>query len=98
MLFKDTHREKHPKIKLQLLQKNTDMDIWIVGTSNSHFLRGSKTGTNYPKQIKQLLAKLSSLSQVHFVVAILFVLTLVSDRAVLDGNDLFLVSVVSTKK
>ena len=34
----------------------------------------------------------------HFVVAILFVLTLVSDRAVLNGNDVFSISVVSTKK
>ena len=32
------------------------------------------------------------------MVAILFVLTLVSDRAVLNGNDVFSVSVVSTKK
>ena len=25
------------------------MGIWVVGTSNQLFLRGSKTGTNFPK-------------------------------------------------
>ena len=30
-LFNDTHREKHPKIKLT---KNTDMGIWVIGISN----------------------------------------------------------------
>ena len=25
------------------------MDIWVAGTSNQPFLRGSKTGTNFPK-------------------------------------------------
>ena len=35
---------------------------------------------------------------VIFVVAILFVSTLVSDRAVLNGNDVFSISVVSTNK
>ena len=33
-----------------------------------------------------------------FVVAILFVLTLASDRAVLNGNDVFSILVVSIKK
>ena len=37
--LKDTHREKHPKIKhpkvkFFALAKNANMDIWIVGTSN----------------------------------------------------------------
>ena len=32
------------------------------------------------------------------MVAILFVLTLASDRAVLNGNDVFSISVASTKK
>ena len=26
--------KKHPKIKLQALTKNTNIDIWAVGTSN----------------------------------------------------------------
>ena len=33
-----------------------------------------------------------------FVVAVLFVLALASDRAVLNGNDVFSILVVSTKK
>ena len=36
--------------------------------------------------------------KVHFVVAIIFVLTLASDRAVLKENDVFSILVVSTKK
>ena len=40
--------KKHPKIKLQLLTKNTNIDIWVVGTSNYLFLNGSKTRTNFP--------------------------------------------------
>ena len=48
LLFKKTHREKAPKIKLRRLI----MDIWVVGTSNQLFLRGSKTETNFPKKIK----------------------------------------------
>ena len=74
------------------------MEIWVAGTSNQLFLRGSKTGKIFLKKINQLLAKLHSLRQVHFVVPILFVLTLVSDRVVLERNDVFSISVVSTKK
>ena len=40
----------------------------------------------------------SSLQQVHFIVTILFVLTLVSDIAVLYGNDAFSILVLSTEK
>ena len=35
---------------------------------------------------------------VHFVTAILFILTLASDRAVLNGNNVFSILVVSAKK
>ena len=52
----------------------------------------------FSKKIKQLLAKLQSSGQAHFVVAILFVLTLASDRAVLNGNDVLSILVASTKK
>ena len=34
MQFKDTHREKAPQNKTPALTKNTNMDIWVVGTSN----------------------------------------------------------------
>ena len=50
------------------------------------------------KKIKQLLAKLRSLLQVHFVLPILFALTLASDRAALYGNNAFSILVISTKK
>ena len=59
------------------------MDIWVVGTS-----RGSKTETNFPKN-KAVASKTPVFVIVHFVVAILFVLTLASDRAVLNQNDVF---------
>ena len=39
--------EKPPKNLTPALTKNTNMDIWVVGTVN---LRGSKTGTNFPKK------------------------------------------------
>ena len=32
--------------------KNTNMDIWVAGTSNQFFLRGSKTGKKFPKKKK----------------------------------------------
>ena len=39
--FKDTHREKVPSNKIPALTKCTNMGIWIVGTSNQLFIRGS---------------------------------------------------------
>ena len=44
------------------------------------------------------MAKLCSLWHVYFVVTILIVLTLASDKAVLYGNDVFSILVLSTKK
>ena len=38
--IKDTHREKESPNKTPLL-KSTNMDIWVVGTSNQLFMRGS---------------------------------------------------------
>ena len=32
--IKDTHREKTPENKTPTLKKNTNMNIWVVGTSN----------------------------------------------------------------
>ena len=37
----DTHREKAPSNKTPALTKNMNMDIWVVGTSNELFIRGS---------------------------------------------------------
>ena len=39
--FKDTHREKVPSNKTPALTKSTNMGIWVVGTSNQVFIRGS---------------------------------------------------------
>ena len=44
------------------------------------------------------MAKLCSLWYVHFVLTILFVLIVASDRAILHGNDAFSILVLSTKK
>ena len=74
------------------------MDIWVIGTSNKHFLRSSKTGTNFPKKLSSYWQNSTLCDKVHFVVAILFVLTLVSDRVVLNRNDVILILAVSTKK
>ena len=48
VFIKDIHREKAPLN--ETTTKITNMDIWVVGTSNWLFLRGSKTGTNFPKK------------------------------------------------
>ena len=38
---KDTHREKAPSIKTPALTKSTNTGIWVVGTTNQLFIRGS---------------------------------------------------------
>ena len=39
--FKNTHRENAPSNKTPALTNSMNMDIWIVGISNQHFVRGS---------------------------------------------------------
>ena len=39
--IKDTRREKAPSNKTSALTKSTNIDIWVVGTSNELFIRGS---------------------------------------------------------
>ena len=53
---------------------------------------------NIFKKIKQLLAKLRSLWQIHFILTILFVLILASDMPVLYRNYDFSILAHSTKK
>ena len=43
--FKDTHREKAPSNKIPALTKT--INIWVVGTSNQLFIRGSYTETKF---------------------------------------------------
>ena len=40
-LITDTHREKAPSFKAQVLTGSVNMDIWVVGTLNQLFIRGS---------------------------------------------------------
>ena len=57
---KDNHREKAPSNKTPALTGSINMDIWVVGTSNHLFVRGSLKH-NFQKKLKWFLAKLRSL-------------------------------------
>ena len=85
------------KNQTSAITKSTNMNIWVVGTANVLYKR-FLTETKFSKKMKQLLAKLRSLWYVHFVITILFVLTLASDMAALYGNDAFSILVLPTKK
>ena len=41
IIIKDTHREKASSNKTPSRSKSMNMDIWVVGTSNQVFIRGS---------------------------------------------------------
>ena len=47
--LKDTHREKAPSNKTPALTKSMNTDIWVVGTSNQLFRRGSYFETKFSK-------------------------------------------------
>ena len=47
--LKDTHREKAPCNNTPALTKSMNIDMWVVGTSNQVFIRGSTTETKFPK-------------------------------------------------
>ena len=97
-LFKDTHREnKHPQIK-QALTKSMNVDIWVAGTLNLLFIKGSYAEIKFFKKIKKLVGRLCSLWRVSFVLSILFVLALVFDKTVLHGNVLFSMEALSSEK
>ena len=49
MIIKHTHKEKVPWNKTPARTKGMNMDIWLVGTSNHVFLRGSYTETKISK-------------------------------------------------
>ena len=71
------------------------MDVWVIGTLNQLFKRGSYSPI---KKGKYLVAKLRSLLLVHFVHPTQFVLALAFDREVLYGNITLSIEVRSTKK
>ena len=50
--FKDTHRGKAPSNKTPAHTKSMNIDIWVVGTLNQLFIRGSDTETKFSKKIK----------------------------------------------
>ena len=89
--------KKHLKIKLQYLRK---VRIWtfesLLHQINS-FEEALKLKQIFQKN-KAVTGKTPIFVKVHFVFAILFVLTLASHRAVLNGNDVFSILVISTKK
>ena len=70
------------------------MDIWLLVHQFNPFQEVLKLQKNFPKN--RVVTDKTPLFD--FVVAILFVLIMVSDRAVVNGNDVFSVSVVPTKK
>ena len=39
--IKNAHREKAPSNKTPTLRKSTNMGVWVVGTLNQSFIRGS---------------------------------------------------------
>ena len=41
VIIKDTHKEKAQSNKTPALTKSTNMDIWVVATSNQLLIRGS---------------------------------------------------------
>ena len=46
----NTDREKAPPKKTLPFTKTINMDIWVVGTSNQHFVRGSYTESKFSKK------------------------------------------------
>ena len=48
-MLKDTHRENPVINKTQALTKSMNMDIWVIGTLNQQFIRGSYTEIKFPK-------------------------------------------------
>ena len=74
-----------------------DMDIWVVGTTTQLLATGSYTETNFSKAQSSYWQN-SVFCDLHFVLLILFVLTLASERAVLYQNVSHSILVLSTKK
>ena len=75
-----------------------NMDIWVTGTLNQLFKRGSYIQINFSKKMKQLAGKLRSSWWVHFVHPIQFVLTWAFEREVLHRNVALSLKIRSTKK
>ena len=50
-VFKDIHRKNIPSSKTQVLTKNTNMDIWVIGTLNELFIRSFYTRINFQNKV-----------------------------------------------
>ena len=48
--LKDTHREKAPSDETQALTKSMSIGIWVVGTLNLVFIRGSYNKIKFSKK------------------------------------------------
>ena len=75
--------------------KSMKMDIWVVSTTNQIFRRGSHTETKFSKN-KVVTDR--TLLQVYFVLPILLVLTMASDKAILFENVALSILIYLTKK
>ena len=74
-----------------------NMDIWEIGASSELFIRGSYTQIKFKKKKKVVSAKTAFFVMVHFLLPILFVLSLAFDRAILNGNAALSIVVLLTK-
>ena len=50
VFIKDTNKEKAPTGKTQVSTKSINMDIWVIGTLNQLFIRGSYTEIKFSKK------------------------------------------------
>ena len=75
--------------------KSMKMDIWVVSTTNQLFRRGSDTENFFSKN-KVVTDR--TLLQVYFVLPILLVLTMASDKAILFENVALSILIYLTKK
>ena len=96
--FKDTHRKKWHSNKIPALTKKNEYGHWVVGTSKQLFIRGFYTETKFFKKQSSYWQNSALCDRSIFVLTILFALTLASDMAVLHGNDVFSILVLSTEK
>ena len=48
--LKDAHRENVHTNETPVLTESMNMNVWVVGTSNQFFLRGSKTEIKFSKK------------------------------------------------
>ena len=96
MVFRILTGKKTPSYKTSAIKKKTPtFASWYI---KSTLFKRSPNWNEISEKIKLSLAKLCSLWYVHFVLPILFTLTLASNREVLYGNAMFSVVALSAKK